>query len=440
MIKTIRKVLIISSLSFLLPLLIGGGVIISMLSVWTMKSESSWESSNSSDVSGLLPGTLNAFSFFCYYESGGDYDCDGGEAYGAYQLDYRYELQTFIDWCYASDKSFYSAFAPYTSSSCDKSTLLNNSAFANVWHQLYKADSTKFSKAQDDFKYTYGYKPLEETAKSRYGIDLSSRPKVIQGECLSIANRKGSEYFYRALSQSGITNETSNEEFIRKICNTFATLDGRSQGNIVYDRWLVDYSSAACGVMCEMNMALAILKGGTVSGGGTAGSERMNNVPYYCQHDYPNVAFDGGTVADSGCGITSFSMVASYFTGRSITPEETAPWAMANGADTVINWGSFSILANHYGIKMTAQVTGPLWGGDASQAINALRNGCLVIGSHTNGYFNPSGRGHYIVYTGVTTDGRVYVNDPASRENSSAGAYDLNTAFSHCKQYWIFSK
>lgn len=170
------------------------------------------------------------------------------------------------------------------------------------------------------------------------------------------------------------------------------------------------------------------------------GKELFNNVPYYCQGDYPNVSFDTGTVADSGCGITSFSMVASYFTGKTITPVETAPWAMANGADTVTNWNAFYILAEHYGIKVTGQATGPLWGGSEAQAIEALRNGCLVIGSHTNGYFNPSGRGHYIVYTGVTSDGKVYVNDPASRENSSAGPYDTNTAFSHCKQYWIFSK
>lgn len=437
MFKSIKKIILISSLSFLLPVIIGGGAVIYTVSMWTMKSKSAWSSSSTDDaVSGLLPGTLNSFSFFCYYESGGNYDSAGGDAYGAYQLDYRYELQTFIDWCYANDNDFYSAFAPYTSSSCDRSTLGNNSAFAAVWHSLYAADPTRFSKAQDDFKYEYGYKPLEAAVKSRYGIDLSKRPKVIQGECLSIANRKGSEYFYRALSASGITDETSDEEFITKICRAFATLDGRSAGNIVYDRWLVDYSSAACGNICEMNMALAILKGGLVSGG----SEKINEVPYYYQGDYGNIPYDTGTVADSGCGVTSFAMVASYFTGQSITPADAAIWGMANNADTVTNWGAFSKLASHYGVNLKAQVTGPLYGGSTSSAIQALKAGDLVIGSHTGGTFNPSGRGHYIVYTGLSADGRVFVNDPGSRERSKAGSYDINTAFKCCKQYWIFSK
>lgn len=435
--KSIRKMIIISTISFLLPLLIGGGVIVATISLWTMKSGSSWSESTSA-IDGLLPGTLNEFSFFCYYESGGDYDCDGKEAFGAYMLDYRYELQTFIDWCYEKDSSFYSLFSSYTSANCDKSTLGHNEAFASVWHQLYKKDPGRFSKAQDDFKYTYGYKPLEETAKERYGIDLSRRPRVVQGECLSIANRKGSEYFYRSLKESGIKDSDSDEDFIKKICKTFATLDGRSKGNIVYDRWLVDTSSAACGIMCEMNMALAILKGDKVQN--ILGAEKINSVPYYCQGDYPNVSFDSGTVADSGCGITSFSMVASYFTGKNITPSETAPWAMANGANTVQNWGSFAVLSEHYNISYKGQFVGPMWGGSADGALEALRRGDLVIGSHTGGYFNPSGRGHYIVYTGITGEGMVYINDPASRDISASGPYDVTTAFGKCKQYWIFSK
>ena len=170
------------------------------------------------------------------------------------------------------------------------------------------------------------------------------------------------------------------------------------------------------------------------------GKETINNVPYYCQGDFTDVAFNEGSVATDGCGITSFSMVASYLTDTTISPREAAPYAMANGANTVTNWGAFAKLSAHYGIKLLGQYVGPLRGGDSSKIVEALQNGYIVIGSMTNGYFNPSGRGHYIVYTGITKDGKICVNDPSSREKSFAGAYDQSDAFSNCKQFWVFTR
>ncbi len=170
------------------------------------------------------------------------------------------------------------------------------------------------------------------------------------------------------------------------------------------------------------------------------GKETINNVPYYCQGDFTDVAFNEGSVATDGCGITSFSMVASYLTDTTISPRDAAPYAMANGANTVTNWGAFAKLSSHYGIKLLGQYVGPLRGGDSSKIVEALQNGYVVIGSMTNGYFNPSGRGHYIVYTGITKDGKICVNDPSSREKSFAGAYDQSDAFSNCKQFWVFTR
>lgn len=170
------------------------------------------------------------------------------------------------------------------------------------------------------------------------------------------------------------------------------------------------------------------------------GKETINNVPYYCQGDFTDVAFNEGSVATDGCGITSFSMVASYLTDTTISPRDAAPYAMANGANTVTNWGAFAKLSSHYGIKLLGQYVGPLRGGDSSKIVEALQNGYIVIGSMTNGYFNPSGRGHYIVYTGITKDGKICINDPSSREKSFAGAYDQSDAFSNCKQFWVFTR
>jgi len=380
-----------------------------------------------------VPQGLTEFSYFLVYESGGEglYRAvlgDSGHAFGGYQFDTRYDLQPFLQWAYQKEPTFCSSFAPYLSVSRD--SLLGNQGLANAWIRIYDSDAEKFSRLQDDYVKETKLEPLIAYHKAR-GLDLSTRPEVVKGLCVSIHNRKGYETSSLSyISRSGVTNETSDEEFIIKVAESF----GSRPGNI-HDRYLVDYSSAACGLICEKNMALSILRSPPLN---LEGGEVLNSVPYYNQGDYPHVGFNGRSVASSGCGITSFSMIASYFCGRAITPEETAPWAMSHGANTVTNWGAFAILAPEYGVTLESQGTGPLWGGSAQPIMNALANGKLVIGSQTGGHFNPSHGGHYIVYAGITGDGKIMVNDPGNR--SKVGVYDQVTAFSHCKQFWIFTK
>lgn len=397
--------------------------------------------------SNVLPNGLTEFSYFCIYESGGEnlYNAvlgDRGHAFGAYQFDNRYDLQPFLQWAYEKNPMQYAAFAPYLSASRD--SLQGNTGLANAWHSIYAADPSGFSRLQDEYVVETKWKPILEFHKAR-GLDLSNRPDVVKGLCVSIHNRKGYETSgYSYITKSGVTNATSDEAFIIQLSECFGNDPAR--GRDIHDRWLVDYSSAACGLICEKNMVLSILKDGMSKNSDIEDfdGEMLTSVPYYNQGDYGNVGFNGRTVATSGCGITSFSMVASYFTGRKITPAETAPWAMSHGANTVTNWGSYAILAPHYGITLESQGTGPLWGGSAEPIIQALRQGKLVIGSQTGGYFNPSNGGHYIVYTGITSLGKITINDPGNRaktqESASNNGFNQDMAFSHCKQYWIFSK
>jgi hypothetical protein len=163
-----------------------------------------------------------------------------------------------------------------------------------------------------------------------------------------------------------------------------------------------------------------------------------HDVPYYNQGEFGGTSYNKGSVASDGCGLTCFAMIASYATGQEITPKDMAEWAMANGANTVTNHGSFAILSQHYGIDYIGQFTGPLYGGSGEAIAEYLKEGYLVIGSHTDGYFNPSGNGHYIVYTGIDENGNIFVNDPGSLANSEGVSYDHDTAFGHCKKYWVF--
>ena len=49
-------------------------------------------------------------------------------------------------------------------------------------------------------------------------------------------------------------------------------------------------------------------------------------VPLYFQNDYPNQRYGNGTVATSGCGITSLAMVATAMTGHAYSPDELADY------------------------------------------------------------------------------------------------------------------
>ena len=53
----------------------------------------------------------------------------------------------------------------------------------------------------------------------------------------------------------------------------------------------------------------------------TGGSYPANGmqIPHYLQTDYGNIPYGGGSIASSGCGPTSFAMIASYLTGNTIT-------------------------------------------------------------------------------------------------------------------------
>ena len=57
--------------------------------------------------------------------------------------------------------------------------------------------------------------------------------------------------------------------------------------------------------------------------------------PLYSQLDYPNKRFGSGTVATSGCGITSLAMVASYLTGHAYYPDELAGYFGGYGENNV---------------------------------------------------------------------------------------------------------
>ena len=172
-----------------------------------------------------------------------------------------------------------------------------------------------------------------------------------------------------------------------------------------------------------------------------------DNVPLYFQTDYPDVKYGnyGATIAKSGCGITSLAMVASYLTDTEILPDELAEMYPSKASK---KGGScytlFRDSQEDLGIKVEQQT----W--DFKEVYKALENGQVVI-AHAKPDSVFTNRGHYIVLTGLTEDGKVLVNDPyednynrtdhAVLQDGFANGFDVSEfKGKKMKQFWIYEK
>jgi len=166
---------------------------------------------------------------------------------------------------------------------------------------------------------------------------------------------------------------------------------------------------------------------------------RWRNIPYTIRNDKTQ------TIGTSACGPTCMAMVAATWVDKSITPPETAKWAVNNGyrtANSGTAWNYFGAAAKYYGL--TCKQTGSL-----EEAKRALSSGALVIASMEPGEF--TGGGHYILLVGIS--GRMIdVFDP-NHDNTKYGKLidqgirndgrvlaDDSVFQAQARQYWIFEK
>lgn len=124
-------------------------------------------------------------------------------------------------------------------------------------------------------------------------------------------------------------------------------------------------------------------------------------VPEYYQNDYPNTLFGNGTVATSGCSITSLAMVATYLTEHVYMPDELAGYF---GGYIGNNMERLEYASDQLQLPWTKAKN---W----HDALAALEAGKVVIAlmGETSAFTNSQ---HYIVLAGMTVDGKIIVNDP----------------------------
>ena len=140
-------------------------------------------------------------------------------------------------------------------------------------------------------------------------------------------------------------------------------------------------------------------------------------------------------IAISGCAPTSLAMVAVGLTGNTrINPLVVSNYAYkhdyyVNGVGS--SWSLISEGAKHFGLNSQEL---PL---SKSSILSTLKEGFPIIVTVGPGTFTTTG--HFLVLTGLTDDGKVTINDPNSKINSSK-SWDVDIFLKEAKNLWKMSK
>lgn len=140
-----------------------------------------------------------------------------------------------------------------------------------------------------------------------------------------------------------------------------------------------------------------------------------NGVPLYFQGDYPDQAYGIGTVASTGCSITSLAMVATYMTGHEYKPDELARYFGGAAENNIarLELGSKTLQLPFKKSLNWHETYAGLQAGKV--AIVLMRSESIFTDSQ-----------HFIVLTGFNEEGKIMVNDSDERNYSK---WNLEKAF-----------
>lgn len=170
----------------------------------------------------------------------------------------------------------------------------------------------------------------------------------------------------------------------------------------------------------------------------------MKKVIYFNQGEEPwgSLPYGDSTIGAAGCGPTSLAIVISTLTGQTVNPQTTAAFAINNGeyvsgAGTAHSFPTNA--ARHWGL--TCERVGK---DRIDEVVQALKDGKMVVEICEAYTITGGSDGHFIVLTGVTSDGYITIADCASRERT-AKVYSVDTIRSYGRDlsdgaFWIIGK
>ena len=157
----------------------------------------------------------------------------------------------------------------------------------------------------------------------------------------------------------------------------------------------------------------------------------VREVVYYNQGEEPwaSLSYGGSTIRTSGCGPTALAIVISTLTGEQITPEMTAQYAMDTGGYVSGRGTSHAYPANaarNWGLSVERVRREQM-----NYVVAELKNGKLAVVICAENTISGSS-GHFIVLTGVTSDGNITIADPGSR-GRTGNLYSPSTIRSYAR-------
>lgn len=139
---------------------------------------------------------------------------------------------------------------------------------------------------------------------------------------------------------------------------------------------------------------------------------------YYNQGDsrWGNYLWGGkDSLSIYGCGPTIMAMLITSLTGNQVLPADAANWAASNRC-----WapgdGSYHCLIPHASSAFGIEAA-PIRDYSVNGIQEALNSGHLVVALVGRGHFTQ--RGHFLIITRMTEDGKVRIADPNSYGNTS---------------------
>lgn len=177
-------------------------------------------------------GYFGAFWFWLEFETGATDisafacvtldDSLGGQAYGI-QFDLKQgSLESFMIYCVEQDPQKYAVFNQFIGKPWTENYATSMSSPLPVaWKTLFNADLEGFAAIQKQYVYD-NYWPTVEKYLQKTDIDYKSRPQVVQGALMSYGHQHGANSgsgmtWAKTFAGAGITNATSDEDFLIKL-------------------------------------------------------------------------------------------------------------------------------------------------------------------------------------------------------------------------------
>lgn len=251
-----------------------------------------------------------------------------------------------------------------------------------------------------------------------------------------ISKEKAEEFLSAICS---ITTNQQEKEY--EVMNTFFTLDEIAEKYFTTENEREEYKAACYAYSQFFDVSTAkvqLYEGNAVDSTTNTGiysNTSLLDVPLYLQYDnaWAGVSYGNGTIKKNGCCPTCLAMVFSYLNQSVIHPDDVVAWCgnryYVNGAGT--SWAIFGNTYEKWNVKCTNI------GKSQALMVQALQQRKPVIASMGPGTFTKGG--HFIVLSGITSEGKIKVKDPndSASKNHVNRDFEISLILRECKNMWV---